>query len=92
MFFRPGVRTCRDGRQVSLKGITAVCEALGSSLVYAKRLNRRTHVFTTWDPQKYISGKEGDWIAVQKDDLKDVYIIAEKIFSQTYRPEGDTVG
>lgn len=85
----PALRSCRDGRQVSLEGITAECEALGSSLVYAKRLNRRTHVFTTWDPQNYISGKEGDWIAVQKDDLNDVYIIAEKIFSQTYRPEGD---
>lgn len=85
----PRVQANRDGKRISLEGITLKCEALGSSLVYAKRLNRRTHVFTIWDSQKYISGKAGDWITVQKDDLKDVYIIAEDIFAQTYRLEED---
>ena len=85
----PGVRASRDGKRISLGGITVKCEALGSSLVYAKRLKKRTNVFTIWDPQKYISGEEGDWIAVQKDNPEDVYIIAKNIFSQTYRPEED---
>ena len=85
----PGVRTCKEGKRISLEGITAGCEALGSSLVYAKRLKRRTHVFTIWDPQKYISGEAGDWIAVQKDDPEDVYIIADDIFSYTYHLERD---
>ena len=83
----PGIRGCRDGRRISLAGMTRSCEALGASLVYAKQLTRRTHVFTIWDPQKYISGKEGDWIAVQKDNRNDVYIIAADIFAQTYRQE-----
>lgn len=86
----PGVRTCKEGKRISLEGITASCESLGSSLVYAKRLDRRTHVFTIWDPQKYISGEEGDWIAVQKDNPEDVYIIADNIFSQTYRLEKES--
>ena len=86
----PGVRTCKDGKHLSLEGLTAKCESLGSSLVYAKRLDRRTHVFTIWDPQKYISGEKGDWIAVQKDNPEDVYIIADDIFSQTYHLEMDT--
>ncbi len=85
----PGVRTCKDGKQLSLEGLTAKCESLGSSLVYAKCLDRRTHVFTIWDPQKYISGEKGDWIAVQKDNPEDVYIIADDIFSQTYQLETD---
>ena len=85
----PGVRTCKEGKRISLEGITASCEALGSSLVYAKCLTRRAHVFTIWDPQKYISGEKGDWIAVQKDDPEDVYIIADDIFSSTYRLEKD---
>ena len=85
----PGVRASKAGKQVSLGGLTASCESLGSSLVYAKCLDRRTHVFTIWDPQKYISGEKGDWIAVQKDNPEDVYIIAEDIFSQTYHLEMD---
>ena len=72
---------------MSLKGMTRGSVALGSALVYAKRLERRTHVFTIWDPQKYISGEEGDWIAVQKDNHDDVYIIAKDIFSATYKKE-----
>ena len=83
----PGVRDYREGKHVSLKGMTKGCVALGSALVYAKCLERRTHVFTIWDPQKYISGEKGDWIAVQKDNHDDIYIIAKSIFSATYKKE-----
>ncbi len=83
----PGVRNHRNGRLVSLAGITKECKALGTSLVYAKQLTRRTHVFTIWDPQKYIYGEPGDWIAVQKDNPEDVYIIGKRIFEGTYTLE-----
>ena len=83
----PAVRDYVNGRFADLSSMTQECTALGSSLVYAKQLTRRTHVFTIWDPQKYIFGKPGDWLAVQKDKPDDVYIIAEDIFGKTYTGE-----
>ncbi len=80
----PTVRDYSTGKRVDLPAITKACDAIGNSLVYAKQLQKRTHVFTIWDSRKYIYGKPGDWIAVQKDNPDDVYIIAEMIFEDTY--------
>ncbi|MBR3126225.1 MAG: DHH family phosphoesterase [Mogibacterium sp.] len=85
--YTPAARDYTSGKQVDLSLITKECIALGSSLVYAKQLSKRTHVFTIWDNQKYIYGKKGDWIAVQKDNPDDVYIIAKDIFAETYRKD-----
>ncbi len=83
----PAARDYATGKQIDLSLIAKECIGLGSSLVYAKQLSKRTHVFTIWDDQKYIYGKPGDWIAVQKDNPDDVYIIAENIFVSTYSKE-----
>jgi len=83
----PAVRDQSTGRRIELAGLTRACLSLGTSLVYARQLTRRTHVFTVWDEQKYIYGKPGDWIAVRQDNPEDVYIIAKDIFARTYEPE-----
>ena len=83
----PAARDYVSGLYVDLSCMTKECTALGSSLVYARQLTRRTHVFTIWDAQKYIYGNPGDWIAVQKDTPDDVYIIAKDIFAETYIKE-----
>ena len=80
----PAVRDYVNGKFADLSSMTKECTALGSTLVYAKRLTRRTHVFTIWDPQKYIYGKPGDWLAVRQDNPDDVYIIEADIFAATY--------
>ena len=87
--YTPAARDYSSSRQVDLSFLTKECISLGSSLVYAKQLSRRTHVFTIWDDQKYIYGKPGDWIAVQKDNPDDVYIIAKDIFAESYSREMD---
>ena len=81
------MRDQSTGKRIELEGLAQACLALGSSLVYARQLTRRTHVFTVWDGQKYIYGRPGDWIAVRQDNPEDVYIIAEDIFARTYGPE-----
>ena len=85
--YAPALRHYISGDQIDLSSITQECVSLGSSLVYAKQLTRRTHVFTVWDKQKYIYGKAGDWIAVRKDKPEDVYIITKEVFSKTYEKE-----
>jgi phosphoglycolate phosphatase len=49
-------------------------------------LERTAKVFTSWDPDYYMLGKPGDYLAVHKDNPKDVYVIAEDIFKMTYAP------
>ena len=39
---------------------------------------------TAWDEEKYMLGKEGDYLAVRMDDLHDIYIIEKSIFQRTY--------
>lgn len=85
--YTPAIRDYLNGTRLNLSRLTRECVSLGSSLVYAKQLTRRTHVFTIWDPQKYIYGNPGDWLAVQKDNPDDVYIIAKDVFANTYAKE-----
>lgn len=53
--------------------------------LFMQNPDKNTKVFTNWDPGKYMSGKEGDYIAVRKDDYHDVYIIEKSIFNKTYQ-------
>ncbi len=60
------------------------CIARGGSGIYARELDHRVKVFTTWDKDKYYLGTAGDYLAVRTDDLSDVYVIARNIFNKTY--------
>ncbi len=60
------------------------CISTGESYIYTKQLDHRVKVFTEWDDEKYMLGREGDFLAVRKDDLHDIYIIEKNIFERTY--------
>lgn len=94
-YYIPAVRDSIRGAKVSLPKIARECISHGEGLVYARKLSRRTHVFTLWDSRKYIYGNPGDWIAMRQDDPRDVYIIAKDIFAETYdaaNPSGISAG
>lgn len=60
------------------------CISNTSSSIYAIRLNRRVKLYTLWDKENYMSGKPGDYLAIRTDDLKDMYIISGRRFSEIY--------
>ena len=82
--YSPNVRNYTDGSKLVLEGITEECVTLGESYIYAKQLTRRVHVFNSWNPNRYIYGKPGDWFAVLHDELSDYYVIQSYIFDETY--------
>ena len=82
--YEPNVRNYIDGKKLDLTDITQECVTTGSSYIYAKQLTRRTHVFNSWNKDRYVYGKPGDWFAVMKDDPTDYYIIQSYIFDKTY--------
>jgi len=63
------------------------CTASGGSKILAKQLTRYTKVFTLWDPDHYLYGRPGDYLAVSANDSKDIYIVRRNIFEKTYLPD-----
>ena len=82
--YEPVVLATEMGDSIQLLPFAKSCVALGGSWIYAKELDHRVKIFSTWDPDKYYLGVKGDYIAVRPDDPTDIYIIARRIFDKTY--------
>ncbi len=82
--YPPSVIDSENGTRFELIPLAKSCIAGGGGGIYAKKLDRRVKVFTSWDPDKYYLGVPGDYLAVRCDDLRDIYVIAGKIFDKTY--------
>lgn len=83
--YEPVVKDAVEGKNISLIPYAKSCISTGESRIYAKELTHRVKVFTGWDEEKYMLGKEGDYLAVRVDDLHDVYVIERFIFGKTYQ-------
>lgn len=73
------------GLRINLVKKAKKCVSTGKGNIYATKLDHRVKIFTVWDRERYYLGVPGDYIAVREDDLRDVYIIAGKIFPMTYK-------
>lgn len=69
----------------SLKDYARCCISKEGSLVHAKQLTRRTKVFAPWN-DSYLLGLSGDWLVSRVENPKDIYIVKQPIFSETYSP------
>lgn len=83
--YEPTVRDMVEGKSISLIPYAKACISTGESYIYAKQLDHRVKVFTEWDNDQYMLGKEGDYLAVRRDDPHDIYIIERDIFGKTYK-------
>ncbi len=80
----PTIRSRIDG---SAKGITeyaGVCIPKGETHIHAEELTGIVKVFTSWDREKYMLGKPGDFLAVRCDDRHDIYVVERDIFFKSY--------
>ncbi|MCL1867170.1 MAG: recombinase RecJ, partial [Oscillospiraceae bacterium] len=82
--YEPTVKNQITGEIKVLKPYLRYCVPVSESPIYARELTRNTKVFTDWNPTGYAYGEPGDFLAVKCDDVKDVYIIKDYIFRQTY--------
>lgn len=82
--YPPTIKDTMGGISLSLIPHAKACISTGGSLIYARPLKNLTKVFTTWDEEKYMLGRPGDYLAVRSDDTHDIYIIRKDIFSETY--------
>ena len=49
-------------------------------------MTERVKVFTSWDEEKYMLGREGDYLAVRCNDMHDIFVVEKDIFHKTYDP------
>jgi phosphoglycolate phosphatase len=70
---------------IKLLPYAKTCVSTGTVCIFAKKLDRVTKVFTTWDPGNYMYATPEDYLAVRVDDPDDVYIIDQDIFPRSYK-------
>jgi len=85
--YSPTVKNKITGDSVELSSYARPCIATGNMYIYASSIEKNTKVFTAWNPEGYMYGKAGDYIAVRADDKNDVYVIRRDIFEITYKKE-----
>ncbi|MEE1305621.1 MAG: DHH family phosphoesterase [Agathobacter sp.] len=82
--YEPSIKNNLSGEKISLIPYAKSCVATGEVKIYAKPLKHRVKIFTAWDSNHYMSGRENDYLAVRCDDYHDVYVIEHEIFEKTY--------
>lgn len=80
----PTIKNRENGQNMLITAYAKVCIPTGKVSIYAKELDCGVKVFTSWDKEKYMLGKPGDYLAARLDDLHDVYVIERDIFFKSY--------
>ena len=83
--YKPSIRDMFTGERKEVMPYAQGVISTGKSYIYARPLTRYVKLFTTWDDEKYYSGKPGDYIAFREDDVHDIYIIKGRLFNQLYK-------
>ena len=84
--YEPTIRNRATGEVMKLADCAESCIARGGARIYARELTGRVKIFTAWDTEKYMLGREGDFLAVRCDDRHDIYVVEREIFFETYAP------
>lgn len=81
--FIPAVERLDNHTYVPIDEIAKICYPKKEAGILARPLEKRTRVFgkTVAD---YFVADPGDYLAVRKDDLQDVYVIRKEVFVLTY--------
>ena len=82
--YMPIIKNQLDGTSISLDKFAQACAVKEDEDVYAKPVNIITKLFTRWEPDNYMYGDVGDYIAVNKQDMSDIFIINKDIFHLSY--------
>lgn len=82
--YEPTIHNRENGEVMQLADYAKVCIASGGTHIHARELTGRVKVFTAWDKEKYMLGREGDYLAVRCDDQHDIYVVERDIFYKTY--------
>ncbi len=81
--FIPAVERVDNHTYLPIDEISNICYPKKGAGILAEQLTGRTRIFAK-NGTDYFVGDEGDYMAVRKDDLQDIYIIQGEVFRRTY--------
>lgn len=82
--YDPTIKRMLTHESIRLIDYARSCLPSDETLIYARPISRTIKVFTSWDPDGYMLGRPGDYLACPCDHPNDVYVIAGDIFQKTY--------
>ena len=83
--YTPTIKNADNGKLFPLIPNAMGCVSTAEIGIYARKLDNITKLFPYWDSENYMLGNKGDYIAVSKDDPKDIFIVERNIFKKTYK-------
>ncbi|MBQ8526862.1 MAG: hypothetical protein IJ429_00185 [Lachnospiraceae bacterium] len=86
--FIPAVERVDNHEYLPIDEIAHLCYPKPGAGIYAQQLEKRTRVFSK-NGSDYFVGEKGDYLAIRKDDVQDVYVIREEVFGRTYVEKDD---
>ncbi|MCD7984059.1 MAG: DHH family phosphoesterase [Desulfovibrio sp.] len=85
--YAPTASAVTSGEQIPLLDHARECTSRPDTApVFAKRLDEAVKVFPQWDDENYLIGEIGDWLVIQGDDSRDVYVVTASLFPRLYEP------
>lgn len=83
-FYSPTIRESLYGEAMQLLPHIRACHPRDDIVFLAKKLTRRTKLFTSWYPEGYIVGEVGDYLTVRARDPNDVLIETPEVFASVF--------
>jgi len=82
--FIPEVQLVETGEYITIDDKAHICYPQRNVRIYAVQLQGRTKIFQGSGEGNYFLGRQGDYMAVREDDIRDIYVIQREIFESTY--------
>ncbi len=80
----PVIKNRDTGRDLRLTDYARMCVSSKEQQIYARPLEKGVKVFAPREKNRYMLGEPGDYLAVSKEDVSDIFVVERELFGETY--------
>lgn len=80
----PSIKNKMDGRIIKLDQYARKCVTRQDQYIYVSELKKPVKIFTATERERYLYGREKDYLAVSEKDLTNVFIIDKQEIDRIY--------
>lgn len=84
--YAPSVIDAAAGKPCEILPYAKKCRSGQGAVILARPLDKFTKVFSAWNYEGYMAGREGDFLCYTDGDDNDVYVVKKQIFDNLYEP------
>ncbi len=82
--YQPTIKDRITGESIELMRFAKICVPIRESYIIARPLKKAVKIFTKRNGQTYVSGRLGDYLAVNEEDMSNIYVIKQSDFDKLY--------